>query len=184
MILWTRVSPPEAQADGVEVVWELAADPLFRQTLARGGGVTGPGRDYTLKADPTGLEPGRTYHYRFHALGQTSPAGRTKTLPVGRVESLRLGVASCANYPQGYFNAYRDIAGLVQVIRAGKCRTGAQQELSALVIIGLLRQGNKTLRGLLVVTKRKLSLGFCFVISDLCGAGGTACQQRKAGQQE
>ena len=51
----------------------------------------------------------RTY-YRFNALGERSPVGRTRTLPAAGVRRVRLAVASCSNYPFGYFNAYRRIA--------------------------------------------------------------------------
>jgi alkaline phosphatase D len=41
---------------------------------------------------------------------ETSPIGRTKTLPVGGVSQARLAVVSCSNFPSGYFNVYADIA--------------------------------------------------------------------------
>jgi phosphodiesterase/alkaline phosphatase D-like protein len=40
----------------------------------------------------------------------TSPVGCTRTLPVGAVSEFKMAVASCSNYPQGFFHAYRDIA--------------------------------------------------------------------------
>ena len=66
--------------------------------------------DYTVKVDATGLQPDRRYFYRFLADGLSSSIGRTRTLPRGEVAAFRLGVASCSNYPQGYFNAYRHMA--------------------------------------------------------------------------
>jgi alkaline phosphatase D len=39
-----------------------------------------------------------------------SPVGRTKTLPLRHAESLRFAVASCSNYPDGFFHVYRRIA--------------------------------------------------------------------------
>ncbi|MEL0049156.1 MAG: alkaline phosphatase D family protein, partial [Gammaproteobacteria bacterium] len=65
---------------------------------------------YPVKVAATGLVPGTDYFYRFSAQGQTSPVGRTKTLPAGSVAEFRMGVASCSNYPQGFFNAYRHMA--------------------------------------------------------------------------
>jgi len=41
--------------------------------------------------------------------------GRTRTLPAGATEEVVLAVASCALYPNGYFNAYRAIADLPRV---------------------------------------------------------------------
>jgi alkaline phosphatase D len=58
----------------------------------------------------TGLAPATTYYYRFEAEGSRSPVGRTRTLPQGRAARLRIGVVSCSNYPQGYFNAYAALA--------------------------------------------------------------------------
>ena len=40
----------------------------------------------------------------------SSPVGCTRTLPVGPVSEFKMAVASCSNYPQGFFHAYRDIA--------------------------------------------------------------------------
>ena len=63
-----------------------------------------------MKVDATGLQSDNRYFYRFTVDGRHSATGRTRTLPVGAVDSFRLGVASCSNYPQGYFNAYRHMA--------------------------------------------------------------------------
>src|SRR5207249_217753 len=54
------------------------------------------------------LEPGRWYWYRFRAGGQVSAIGRTRTAPPnGGGDRLRLAFASCQQYEQGYFTAYR-----------------------------------------------------------------------------
>lgn len=109
VILWTRVTPEDSLAD-ISVRWELSDTERFTSVLKEGEASTSPARDYTIKVEVTGLEPNTRYYYRFHALDKTSPTGRTKTLPVGRVDSLKLAVVSCANYQQGYFNAYDRIA--------------------------------------------------------------------------
>ena len=113
VILWTRVSGAGNQP--VDCEWMLAADPALREVVARGSFVTDATRDHTVKVDAAGLKPGSTWYYRFELGGPDgrrvqSPIGRTRTLPVGHVASLRVAVASCANYPYGYFHAYRDIA--------------------------------------------------------------------------
>ncbi len=111
VILWTRVTPPPGRADAsVRVHWRVARDPELRDVVAEGSETTSPARDFTVKADAAGLEPGRTHHYGFRALDADSPVGRTRTLPVGATPRLRLAVASCANLPQGLFNAYGAIA--------------------------------------------------------------------------
>jgi alkaline phosphatase D len=109
VILWTRVSPP-AGTTAVSVDWLIATDPGLTQVVARGRMRTSAARDFTAKVDASGLAAGRTFYYRFSALGEVSPTGRTRTLPSGRTEHLRIAVASCSNHAYGLFNAYRRIA--------------------------------------------------------------------------
>ena len=106
VVLWTRVS---AGAPLV-VEWELAADPQFARIIQRGTVQTGPERDFTVKALAEGLAPGGRYFYRFRASGMTSAVGRTRTLPVGKLDRLGIALASCSNYAFGFFNAYDAIA--------------------------------------------------------------------------
>lgn len=109
VVLWTRISPADPAAS-LPVSWELARDAAFAQIVASGEIEAGPGNDHTVKVIPEGLEPGTRYHYRFTAAGNVSPTGRTRTLPVGRVETLGIALASCSNYAFGHFNAYQAIA--------------------------------------------------------------------------
>jgi alkaline phosphatase D len=109
VILWTRVTPARLNGS-IAVQWRIAADRSLRNPIAAGAVVTDFRRDYTVKVDATGLEPGRTYYYGFRCEGVDSPLGRTRTLAVGAAKSLRFAVVSCSNYPHGYFNAYRRIA--------------------------------------------------------------------------
>jgi alkaline phosphatase D len=110
VILWTRVTVPSDVPAPIVVGYSVARDPELSDVVARGRLTTGPELDYTLKVDVTGLEPSAVYYYRFEAFGRRSPVGRTKTLGSGHVEQLTFAVASCSNYPYGYFNAYRLIA--------------------------------------------------------------------------
>ena len=109
VILWTRVTLAQPRSV-VNVSWLVARDPAMGQVVQRGSAKTNPARDYTVKVDAAGLQPGTTYYYRFQVDGQDSPVGRTRTLPVGAVQRLRLAVASCSNHAYGYFNAYRRVA--------------------------------------------------------------------------
>ncbi len=109
VILWTRVTPPERTTE-LEARWVVAEDVQLRRVVTHGSVRVSPERDYTVKVDVTGLLPGRTYYYRFEAIGHRSAIGRTRTLPVENLSRLRLAVASCSNYPFGYFNAYAAIA--------------------------------------------------------------------------
>jgi alkaline phosphatase D len=108
ILIWTRLTPRYAAE--TEVGWEVAGDPEFSVILRRGAVAASPRRDFTVKAVVEGLDPGRDYYYRFHALGAVSQTGRTRTLPVGTVEGLVVAACSCSNYPAGYFNAYRAMA--------------------------------------------------------------------------
>ena len=109
VILWTRVSGSRGRSD-VEVSWWVASDAEMQSVVARGSLVTNADRDHTVKVDPPGLRPGTTYYYQFAALDTSSPIGRTKTLPTGQADHVRLAVVSCSNLPFGYFNVYRCLA--------------------------------------------------------------------------
>lgn len=109
VILWTRITPMRPQ-DYLVGRWTIATDPGMRRVCGRGWFWTDVTRDFTVKVDVAHLEPGRTYYYRFDCQGERSCIGRTRTLPRGKVDALRLAFVSCSNYPYGYFNAYRRIA--------------------------------------------------------------------------
>ncbi len=108
VMLWTRITTTQRSA--FTVVYSIATDPGMTQLVQQGRAKTSPDRDFTVKIDAARLQPGTTYYYRFTALGQASPIGRTRTLPVGATARLRLAVVSCSNHAAGYFNAYRRIA--------------------------------------------------------------------------
>ena len=109
VILWTRVTPP-TDLFSVHYRWRIAHDPQFEQLVAQGSGVTDSRNDFTIKLDATGLQPGQSYYYVFESLGQMSDIGRTKTLPLGNIDHLRIAFTSCSNYARGYFNVYKEIA--------------------------------------------------------------------------
>jgi len=113
VILWTRVTP---QGSG-DVAYRWSLNPIDRRAggAKRGEGVTGADRDFTIKVDVSGLDPGRAYTFEFEAGGVKSPMGRTRTLPDGPTKDAVLAVCTCALYPNGYFNAYGAIAGLPRV---------------------------------------------------------------------
>jgi len=106
VVIWTRVSADQP----LKVKWEVARDAAFTQIVQQGEALASPEQDHTVKVLVSGLRPGGRYHYRFRAAGRTSPAGRTRTLPVGRLDRLGIALVSCSNYAFGYFNAYDAIA--------------------------------------------------------------------------
>jgi alkaline phosphatase D len=109
VVLWTALSDDGGGYRGVEVARDEAfADIVFE---------TGDDIQYvmpqslgTWKYIATGLEPGQTYFYRFRFNDTYSPVGITRTLPEGAVDAYTIGVLSCANYPTGFFNVYREAA--------------------------------------------------------------------------
>ena len=108
VILWTRVNVADTAATSVQ--WEVASDAAFTTLVASGTAGTSADQDFTVKADATGLQPGTQYWYRFRHGSETSRIGRTRTLPSGSVNQVRMAVFSCAAFPVGQFHVYADAA--------------------------------------------------------------------------
>lgn len=108
VVIWTRVTP--ANAGPVPVRWIVARNRELTDVVKTGVVETTEARDYTVKADVTGLRAGAPYFYGFRAGQAESGVGRTRTLPRGRLDQLKIAVVSCASYPHGFFNAYEAIA--------------------------------------------------------------------------
>lgn len=109
VILWTRVTP-STSATEVDVRWEIATDTNFNAIVQSGSYTTSASQDFTVKIDADGLTENTEYFYRFSRGERRSPVGRTKTLAVGSIDSVKLAAISCANYPAGYFHVYREVA--------------------------------------------------------------------------
>lgn len=117
VILWTRVTPQESQGK-VRVRIEVASDEKFESVVYSSVKSTTAESDYTIKVDIKGLSAATAYYYRFRSGETASVIGRTRTLPRGDVDSVRLAVFSCANYPAshgGYFNVYGHAAETADV---------------------------------------------------------------------
>ena len=119
VILWTRITPHNADGSISEISeypehlsyrWLVAEDPQLQSIVHEGVGETSPDSDFTVKVDVAGLAPGTTYYYRFESQGWASDTGRTKTLPEGHIDHLRIAFTSCSNWEYGYFNAYGALA--------------------------------------------------------------------------
>ena len=110
VIIWTRVQPTDSSVEQIDVSWEVASDSNFTELLHTGSTKTSSDQDYTVKVDVQNLDAGTSYFYRFKSNGKTSVSGTTKTLPEGAVESVKLAVFSCANYPAGHFHVYQAAA--------------------------------------------------------------------------
>ena len=108
VILWTRVTVPHQEP--VELKWDVASDPEFKKIIQAGTAMALFENDHTVHVDPSGLEAGTHYYFRFHALDEISITGRTKTLPASGIDHLRFAQVSCAKFNAGFFNAYSRIA--------------------------------------------------------------------------
>lgn len=108
VILWTRVTT--AAHEDIQLSWAVATDPDFDDVVISGTGMACAQDDHTVRIDAAGLRPGQHYYYRFHALGQISPIGRTRTLPPGDAAHVRFAQVSSAKLNAGHFSAYGRIA--------------------------------------------------------------------------
>lgn len=109
VIIWTRITPTDF-GQTLTGTYHVATDDQFNNVVANGTFSTDSTIDFTVKIDVTGLNPNTFYYYEFEHNGAYSLVGRTKTLPVGSVDNMRLAVVSCASLESGYFNAYEAIA--------------------------------------------------------------------------
>lgn len=118
-VLWTRLAPQPLEFDGgmpaesMKVDWEVAEDEAFSRVVARGTANAVPEWGHSVHVELEGLLPDRWYHYRFHFGGETSPPGRTRTMPaLGTLpERLRFAFASCQHYETGFYTAYEHMLG-------------------------------------------------------------------------
>jgi alkaline phosphatase D len=121
-VLWTRLAPDPLSADpatpggmtggDVPVAYEIAGDPAMRDTVRRGVAAAEAGYGYSVHADVRGLQPGRSYWYRFMNGDAASRVGRAMTAVAAGtpLERMRFGFVSCSHYEHGYFSAYRHLA--------------------------------------------------------------------------
>ena len=120
LVLWTKLAPRPHAEDGrggmpprrVDVRWEVASDELFTKVVARGSAPAYPELGHSVHVEVDGLAPAHRYFYRFRAGSDTSPVGRTATVPErGQpVGELTFAFASCQHYEQGHYTAYRHMA--------------------------------------------------------------------------
>lgn len=125
VILWTRLTFPEPpppadpfapleviQRAPVDVSWDVAEDEHFTRPVRSGTVRAVQEFGHSVHVPVTGLRPGRWYFYRFRAGDAVSPVGRTRTAPAQETmaDRLRFAFASCQQYEQGYYAAYRHMA--------------------------------------------------------------------------
>jgi len=121
-VLWTRLAPEPLSTDpetpggmgsgDVTVGYEIASDEAMANVVRRGEATAEQAFAHSVHVDVAGLEPGRSYWYRFKSGDAVSRIGRAVTLPAPGMglDKLRFGFVSCSNYEHGYFSAYRHLA--------------------------------------------------------------------------
>lgn len=115
VILWTRLAPEPLAFDQplpeiVEVEWTVATDPGLRHRVSCGTVAASNLLGHSVHVPVHDLQPGRTYHYQFRALGKRSRVGRTRTAPIGPVPRVRFATANCQAFHDGFYAAHRGIA--------------------------------------------------------------------------
>jgi alkaline phosphatase D len=111
VVLWTRLVTEHLEPIGSEpvpVIWQLSTDEKMRRIIRSGTVAAEPQLAHSVHVELEGLEPDRTYWYRFVSGHAESQVGRTRTLPDPQapVDRLRFATASCQHWELGLFNAY------------------------------------------------------------------------------
>lgn len=117
VVLWTRLAPRPLDPDGgmprkrVPVTWQVAEDAQFSRIVRSGTAIADPAAGHAVHVEVAGLRPARAYFYRFIAVGQSSPVGRTRTAPErhATVDHLRFCFGSCQKYEAGHYAAWRHV---------------------------------------------------------------------------
>jgi alkaline phosphatase D len=116
VVLWTRLAPNPLGATGdgvpkamIAVEWIVTSGERLTRIVQRGTAMAVPELAHSVHVEVSGLEPGRVYYHQFHVGSEVSPIGRTKTAPVvgAKLEALSFAFASCSDWQNGFFNAYR-----------------------------------------------------------------------------
>lgn len=113
-VLWTRLAPKPLEPGGgmsrepVKVSWIVAEDEGLGKVVAQGQANAVPEWAHSVHVEVAGLQPDRWYWYQFKAGGETSPKGRTRTMPAAGTlpQRLRFAFASCQHYETGLYTAY------------------------------------------------------------------------------
>ena len=115
MVLWTRLA-----TDPLDVVnllhesdlivdFDIATDADFKRIVQSGTARAEARYNHTVHLEVHGLPAAQRFFYRFRSGQYVSDVGRSWTAPAGDalMERLRVAVASCQHYEQGYYHAYR-----------------------------------------------------------------------------
>ncbi|MCE9561391.1 MAG: alkaline phosphatase D family protein [Planctomycetes bacterium] len=118
VVIWTRLAPKPLEDDGgmphekVEVTWVVAADEGMKKVVHKGTADATKKLGHSVHVVVNGLKPDTWYWYQFHCGKEDSPVGRTRTMPdpTDMPKRLQFAFASCQNYEEGLFTAYKHMA--------------------------------------------------------------------------
>jgi len=118
-VIWTRLAPRPLEEHGgmpaiaAPVRWEVSEDERFTQVVRSGEAIARPELAHSVHVEVEGLQSRRPYWYRFFLAGAGhSAVGLARTAPAlsDGVQRVRLGLAGCQAYPQGWYDAYRHLS--------------------------------------------------------------------------
>lgn len=117
VVLWTRLAPDPLNGGGmparnVPVQWQISTDANMSKVVLRGTVIATPELAHSVRVVVGGLQPDRWYWYQFKAGNEVSRIGRTRTAPAlgTPVNQLRFAFASCQDWQNGFFTAYKHMA--------------------------------------------------------------------------
>lgn len=108
VIIWTRYEA------GGELTYEISSDTNFTNVVRQGTVTPNANADFTIAVDVQNLPSNKKWYYRFYNRNSkdVSATGETITLAskTDASSEVKFAVASCANFPAGLFNVYKEIA--------------------------------------------------------------------------
>ncbi|NJL86970.1 MAG: alkaline phosphatase [Leptolyngbyaceae cyanobacterium SM1_1_3] len=117
VVLWTRLAPDPLNGGGmpaedVAVNYTVATDAALRNVVLQGTSIAPAALAHSVHVEVSGLQPGRTYWYRFEVGGEESPVGRTRTAPAPgtALNQFKFAFANCQEYQNGFYTAYENMA--------------------------------------------------------------------------
>jgi alkaline phosphatase D len=110
VVFWTRFADPDHPGDA-DLTLVVSESFLLHRPAATAAVTAKAEHDGCVKVKVTGLQPGKTYWYRFfHAEGRrfaASALGRTKTAPAeNQAVEVKFALINCQDYIGRYYNVY------------------------------------------------------------------------------